>query len=53
MDLILLLRIIIFLVFCLVGVLVGGQVGDYKRVDLSKKSAIEECKDEICPVPKN
>ncbi|MCJ7790549.1 MAG: hypothetical protein MUP69_10335 [Candidatus Atribacteria bacterium] len=47
------LRIIIFIMFLLIGGLVGGLVGNHKKVDLSKKSVIEECKEGICPEPEN
>jgi hypothetical protein len=58
---IILLRVIIFIIFCLIGLGIGGlvgnrvgnRVGNYKKVDLSKKSIIEECKDDICPEPKD
>lgn len=56
MDIILLLRIIIFIMFCLVGFQIGNWLSsskEIKKVDLSKKSVIEECKDGICPEPKD
>jgi hypothetical protein len=55
MDIILILRIIIFIVFCLVGLLIQSWLSpskEIKKVDLSKNSVIEECKEGICPVPK-
>jgi hypothetical protein len=56
MDPILILRIIIFIMFCLVGFQIGNWLSpskEIKNVDLPKKSVIEECKDGICPTPKD
>lgn len=56
MDIIV-LKVIILIIFCLIGLgvggLVGNRVGNHKKADLSKKSVIEECEEGICPEPKN
>lgn len=54
MDLILILRIIIFLVFCLVGFLIGSWVSpskEIKNVKMFPSIKIEECEGGICPIP--
>jgi len=50
MDLILFLRIIIFLVFLAVGFLVGGWVSDISKKEITQ---VTTCVDNICPEPKD
>ena len=52
---IILLKVIILIICCLIGLGVGGLVGNHKKVDLpnSNKSVTEECQDGICPEPEN
>jgi hypothetical protein len=47
------LRILIFIIFCLIGLGIGGLVGNFKKVDLPKKSFTEECSEKICPIPED
>ena len=46
------LRIIILIIFCAVGFLAGNWVADKPVVSKKQVTLQEECKDGICPVPK-
>ena len=53
MDLILFLRIIIFLVFLAGGFLVGGWVSDISKKEITQVIEVSTCVDNICPIPKD